>query len=451
MRHIKTIVILLICTLLFSCNQQDKIKSVADIYSKLEQEPQTFKINPSKENILKCKQGTKILIPSNAFQIPKGLNPDSITLDVKEFYNSGSMITENLSTSSDNRILETGGMLHIDAKYKNERLSLTKGKRFTISMPSDSKKRNMMLFKGTRDSIGKIDWKIDKEGSKINNAKALNKIKREYHYIASLARWSYINKDGKEIPLATHPLIGSKFTLEEYIVKEQFLSQSDFKKIHDIKGDKIEIVFNINSAGDFYKLRVNNCTDEKIEKAVFNFFDNFPLLDIEKTGLDYSGYANWSIVFRTKYVIDKEKYEREFNNKYSKYRQTAIEKMDLNELNTYIFSVSILGWINCDRFLDYDKEKIDFFIATENPENADIKLIFTDINSILKGENYNGQIIFRNVPLNENVKVLGLNVINEKPVMAVKNTVINKELFNLSDYNKFTISELENEMKGLKN
>lgn len=451
MRHIKTIVILLICTLLFSCNRQDKIRSVADIYSKLEQEPQSFNIYPSKENILKCEQGTKILIPSNAFQIPNGVNPDSITLDVKEFYNSGSMITENLSTSSDNRILETGGMLHIDAKYKNERLTLNKGKTITISIPTDSKKPNMMLFKGTRDSIGAIDWKLDKEGSKINNAKAQNKIKREYHYIASLGKWSYINKDGKEISLDTHPLIGSQFTLEEYIENEQFLSQSDLKKIYDNKGDEIEIVFNINSSGDFYKLRVINCTDKKIEKALIDYFGNFPLLDIEKTGLDYAGYRDWAIGFRTKYDIDKEKYEREFNNKYSKYRQTAIDKMDLSELNTYIFSVSSLGWINCDRFWDYEKEKIDFLIATENPENADIKLIFTDINSILKGEYYNGQIIFRNVPLSENVKVVGLNVVNEKPVMAVKNTMIDKELFNLNDYNEFTISELENEMKGLKN
>jgi len=451
MIHIKTILILLICTLLFSCNQQDKIKSVADIYSKLEQEPQTFKINPSKENILKCEQGTKILIPSNAFQIPNGVNPDSITVTVKEFYNSGSMIMENLSTSSDNRILETGGMLYVDANYKIQRLSLNKGKKITVSMPSASKKSNMKLFNGTRDSIGTIDWKIDREGSRINNTKAHNKIKREYHYIASLGMWSYIEKNGKNISLDNHPLIGSQFTLEEYIENKQFLTQKDLKKIYDNKEDEIEIMFNINSTGDFYKLRILNCTDENMKSALFEYFDNFPLLDIDKTGLDYAGYIDWSIGFRAKYEVDKEKYEREFNNKYSKYRQTVIDKMDLNELNTYIFSVSKLGWINCDRFWDYDSEKVDFLIATDNPDNADIKLIFTDINSILKGEYDNGQIIFRNVPLSEKVKVVGLNVVNEKPVMAVKNTVINKELFNLNDYNEFTISELQNEMKGLKN
>ncbi len=442
---------LLICTLIFSCNRQEKIYSVADIYSNLEQKPQTFKINTSKENLIKCEQGTKILIPSNTFQLLNGVNPDSITVAIKEFYKSGSMITENLSTSTDNKILETGGMLHIAATYKNERLSINKGKEIIITMPSDSKKNNMMLFKGARDSIGKIDWKIDKEGSKINNSKALNKIKREYHYVSTLGAWSYINKNGKKISLDNHPLIGSQLTLEEYIENKQFLKQVDLKKIYDNKGKEIEIIFDINSSGDFYKLRIINCFDENIEKALFEYFDNFPLLDIEITGLDYAGYVGWSIGFRVKYEINKEKYEREFNNKYSKYRQTAIDKMDLNELNTYIFSVSNLGWINCDRFWDYDSEKIDFFIATDSPENADIKLIFSDINSILKGEYYNGQFLFRNVPLSEKVKIVGLSVLNEKPVMAVKNTVIDKEIFNLNDFKEFTLSELENEMKGLMN
>ncbi len=109
------------------------------------------------------------------------------------------------------------------------------------------------------------------------------------------------------------------------------------KKIYDNKGKEVNIVFNINSSGDFYKLKVNKCSDENIEKVIFEYFDNFPRLDIEKTGLDYAGYVNWSIGFRVKYEINKEKYEREFNNKYSKYRQTAIDKMDLKELNTYIF------------------------------------------------------------------------------------------------------------------
>ncbi len=46
---------------------------------------------------------------------------------------------------------------------------------------------------------------------------------------------------------------------------------------------------------------------------------------------------------------------------------------------------------------------------------------------------------------------MGLSAANEKPVMAVKNTVIEKETYSLNDYREFTLNDLETEMKVLNN
>ena len=52
------------------------------------------------------------------------------------------------------------------------------------------------------------------------------------------------------------------------------------------------------------------------------------------------------------------------------------------ELNAYVFDVTNLGWINCDRFYEYEGEK-QIMVFNEKDRNTLIYLVCKELNSIL--------------------------------------------------------------------
>ncbi|HLN52730.1 MAG TPA: hypothetical protein VK212_03410 [Lentimicrobium sp.] len=75
-----------------------------------------------------------------------------------------------------------------------------------------------------------------------------------------------------------------------------------------------------------------------------------------------------------------------------------------------IFNTSDLGWINCDRFLDFN-ELTDLQIKSNAKSNPYYFLVFKDINSIMPNITDNG---FSNVPVGQRVFLIGIENIDNK-------------------------------------
>ena len=143
--------------------QTHTIISVPDIYNHFGKQPQLFSILANRDTTIICKEGTSIKIKANSFISEKsGIEVSGIVqLAVKEYYKISDIILSNLSTTSGNQILETGGMLHIVAKADNENCRIKQGNTIEIGFPSSTKKADMALFNG--EWIGdKMDWKLAK-------------------------------------------------------------------------------------------------------------------------------------------------------------------------------------------------------------------------------------------------------------------------------------------------
>ena len=65
---------------------------------------------------------------------------------------------ENLSTVSNGTILETGGMLFVEAEAEGKELKLKPGVEMTISVPAPKALEGMELFNGERDIDGDMNW-----------------------------------------------------------------------------------------------------------------------------------------------------------------------------------------------------------------------------------------------------------------------------------------------------
>ena len=118
---------------------------------------QTFKVVTTREITITCKEGTKITFPKNAFKTKDGKAFNGVAdIEVAEFYKKSDMLLNKLSTTSDRKLLETGGMVYIDAKSGDEELEFDANSSYKIQM-AINKKGNFQLFYGdTTDD--RIDW-----------------------------------------------------------------------------------------------------------------------------------------------------------------------------------------------------------------------------------------------------------------------------------------------------
>lgn len=142
--------------------QQLLTSTISDLYEKTSLSPQEFYINPKKDTILHCRQGTIINIPANSFALNSlQIKSDAlIRFQVKEVFNYSEMILENLTTTSDNQILETQGMVYTNATLENDTLQLKND--IEILIPTDDINPNAGIFDGTRDPHSDVmNWAVN--------------------------------------------------------------------------------------------------------------------------------------------------------------------------------------------------------------------------------------------------------------------------------------------------
>lgn len=101
-------------------------------------ENQRFNIVASRENVIEGKEGTKMLIPKNAFVFENGnFVTGLVTVTLKEALTPENIVLGNLATLTDNNeVLQSKGMIEVRASQNNSQLELASGVSITVSIPS---------------------------------------------------------------------------------------------------------------------------------------------------------------------------------------------------------------------------------------------------------------------------------------------------------------------------
>ncbi|MFK7933797.1 MAG: hypothetical protein AB8G22_09815 [Saprospiraceae bacterium] len=150
----------------------------------------TFVLNNQKDTIILGKNGTKIKVEQNAFVDSSGqaVN-EKIELVVKEVTKLSEMIHENISTVTANGILETKGMMKIEAYYEGQLLKLSEGKSLDVFFPVDEvKDENANLYYGIENEENVIEWEIAEDLIKeeVNDDKYITDISIKYRFVEDL-------------------------------------------------------------------------------------------------------------------------------------------------------------------------------------------------------------------------------------------------------------------------
>ncbi|UTW66683.1 hypothetical protein KFE94_00800 [bacterium SCSIO 12643] len=170
-KHLTKILILALLSItLYRCvGDQSKVItsnkfSEKDPFKETIVESEYFDIDAKNDTVVKGQKGTMIVLPKGCFINTKGeVVTSNVKLELAEALSLEEMVLSNLTTTSDGNLLETDGMIYLEATSNGERLAINKENPIYIEIPTAKKKSGMMAYKGIRDEDGNMNWVEPKE------------------------------------------------------------------------------------------------------------------------------------------------------------------------------------------------------------------------------------------------------------------------------------------------
>lgn len=440
--------------------QTDTKMSVSDIYKHFDKQTQIFSIHTSRDTTIICKEGTSIEIKANSFISEKSGKDISgiVQVAVKEYYKISDIILSNLSTTSGNKILETGGMIHITATADYENCIIKQGRNIEIGFPYSNKKDDMALFNG--------EWTKDKMEWELANTTSIVKENVEVVEITVQEAAFVVVEEMPEFP-------GGVKAIKKYI-KENL--QYPFSALKDKIEGKVYVNFIVDKFGSLNNFRIARGLNNALDKAAVYVLNQMPAWKPGKqrgraVSVSYTVPVEFALkdsvftddeirqskVFEekikdlkydsvTRSYITENKFIKEFekNVKDDNFQKTTVADVD-----RYVFSASQFGWINCDRFVDANNPKTNYSILIDEPNKTIVSVIFDRFKAIVPGSAESNRIIFKDVPVGEKITIVALKTINNKIFLAVKETVLTDKEETVLDFQPVTIDLLKKEMKKL--
>jgi TonB family protein len=120
---------------------------------------QTHTIDHSKGATIEGKEGSLVIVPSDAFVDKNGsIVKETVTLEIVEALKVSDMIAYNLTTMNGDKPLQTGGMLYIQPYVNGEKVGINPKRPLYVEIPTDEYNPNMMAWNGKIDENGDVDW-----------------------------------------------------------------------------------------------------------------------------------------------------------------------------------------------------------------------------------------------------------------------------------------------------
>jgi hypothetical protein len=444
------IILFLLGVTIFGCDNRNTSDKFQELSEKLQPEKQSFEIDPTQDNLITCKNGSLVFFSSNLFIRQDGSEPQgNILIEIQEYTSYKDFISKNLSTTSDSLLLGSGGMIELTATNSGQECYVKNGMAYTIFFPrGEAEDQPMKLFYGVCNDDSIINWSLTPEKIYDEEKKGLTDFDNDSDSLLSITPdWvenygmimNYDDRDANiysDVYPALYEFIENNFVPTSEIIKYYSENPSEYFRvaIHIDANAKITEVETLSDSSKF--------------NAYFQTFFDTISSAFGKTPPQQEIIA--LLYFTAQNKFKNSDYAYSFNEKYSEFRDKALQKVNNAELNYYVLNSISLGLINCDYFYRTDSEKIDFVVTTENKESTKVYLIFENIRSMMVETNPNGNnFVFENVPANMNAKVVSINYTESQPMMCVEKIQLTKSGIKLDHFKSFTLDELDRELMSL--
>jgi hypothetical protein len=352
--------------------------------------PQSFLISSERDTTLSGEEGTVIKIKHGSF-VCEGTDIEvtgDITFHLAEYYKLSDILSANLSTESNGRILETGGMIFLEALSDGKQCELKKNSEIEIQFPYSDRKEGMQLFAGKWENDN-LNWELIDSFSDL-----------VFTCIETVAYF----------PGGEEPLL--KFISRNVNYPDSLVDRG-------LSG-RVSVKFEIDKTGKARFLEIIEPSKQAFEKTMQKIFLNMPLWKPAiQNGRPIASQRIQPVTFilegqsPTYDTIYKKEFEQKIEN------DTLLSNVTSAEIDMYVLSSSKLGWINCDRFYNEKAQRLDLFVKTDNYDEMNVKLIFKKFKSVLMGKPAKDGFIFSQVPIDEKITVLAIGSRGKKNYMAI--------------------------------
>lgn len=393
----------------------------------LKKESQIITINTQKDTLLFCKEGTRLKIKANSFVDKQNKTVyGNIAIDITEFYTLSDMLMANLSTTSNGKPLETGGMLYIEAKKDNSRLKLKDGSAIEVLFPTANKKGGMQLFSGKWQN-GNINWNVE-----------------TYTDIITLG-----SNESTSIPFNNIDIIldtvyrferGKAEYIREIMHDKDFVVDSAFiKKWETYQKKRLIRVY-----GDLNDKTVT------LRKSLFERKGSkFKIL--EDDSISRGGHIIRKVWSSNKIPTTSKvmSLKRRIENKEFEKRIESDSTLTSDKIGGYVLTTSQLGWINCDRFINAITKPVKYKLKIKNNRRASINMVFKSLNAILPSKKIVDGYDFGFVSKDEVVTLVAIKKEDGKLYLGMQETNTSASPILNLNYKEVSLKELKNKLKVL--
>ncbi|UOG74932.1 energy transducer TonB [Hymenobacter tibetensis] len=368
------------------------------------------------------------------------------------------MVLNNLSTRAGEQLLETGGMLQLEASSTSGQIcALREGVQLLLRMPTSRPQPDMQLFKGIKTtSSEQLDWQAPRpqavvglmESTDIQPPKFVGgsgvlrqQLRKGIDYAPSLRRQLKAMRPSKpnrrELRRLSRnlgqPVLAVMHVRITIAENGQVLTPEAQGGVYssDLQAEVLSAVRALPRWSPARWLGVatpSTCT------ITVRFTANGKIL-VD----DY--YDKLEAIRQLKAADFVQAFERQFTG-------STLSQASTGGISNYLFSAAQLGWINCDRFINSSEPLITFAVS-EDDADTDIKLVFKNKRSVLAGERVGFQTRFRSVPQNEPATIIAIKQRNGTTYLASLETILSDRTEENLAFRPVSMVELKEEIARL--
>jgi hypothetical protein len=394
-------------------------------------------IDPARVNYVAGQNGTVVRIPAGVLTDADGNTArGNVEITLTEALSVDRMITSRLSTSAKGRLLETGGMMRIEARDSRGReLRLRDGDSLLVALPTDAQQPGMRLFTSSDGS----DWSdTGKEPLPPMPKMELPK--------APLMIWPTCARPRFKEDLSLRPRrpVGPARPEPPLPPRRESYSTTPrwyqfYKHARLRAGDELNYREAMERHADRvakYEERLRRYEEEclKYPEARKRYiadsiaYQQNLVVRMDEFGLTVvaqadSGYTQAVRTANTRYQARLKDW-RERCDAYMRSYGDRLDSLGLasttDQLSNYVFAVNNVGWINCDRFMTVPQEqKRELIVQDPDATDERVYLVFKNINSLIALQNDGqGRYVGSNVPRNEPAELVAYKVADGKAMLC---------------------------------
>jgi hypothetical protein len=438
---------------------------------------QVFRVRPERDTVLLGQQGTRLIVPKRAFDVPANSGP--VELRLREFYSIPDIVLAGLGTRTGLDLLETGGMLHLYAAADGRTVDMRPGMEITIQLPTQRQLPGMQLYEGVSNDVSHApDWQLPANSNPTSSRAALGKwvalhppksprwprfdmsdkaFLKEFERLmpdtkadqARLRRKRTVGKDEKqllkELSEGNHTAIRHAIVFNVVVDSTGTLLAPELVMGDSVLGDKALAALRqlpAQHAASFISKLPHGGRTVSTARGEFSVL-------YARSGRRLIGFS-WQMMdkqLNEELAKESQRMRDEFARQF-KSKSKSSAPLTLDGGLYYELVAGGLGWINCDRLLD-PGPRIQYAVQAPSPATV-VSLVFKGQRSILASSRTEGSAaIFEQVPSGQMATVVALRRENGVTYLATNEVSLGQPTPPALQFRPVTLEELRTELARL--